>query len=73
MYRYSTQLCLSFLLLVVLIAGDDNKLYKTIETENGLIRGIRMNTLLQKEDYFAYRGIRYAEPPVDELRFKVRF
>lgn len=59
-----------YLVLVVVIA-DGNKLYKTIETHNGLIRGIPSKTLLKNIDYFAFRGIPYAEAPIGELRFKV--
>lgn len=71
MFFKCVQFSWCFLLLLIEISADDKKAYKIVETENGSIRGIRMNTLLQKRDYFSFRGIRYAEPPVGELRFKV--
>lgn len=54
------------------INAEDADLYRTVETKNGQIRGIRLKTLLQNMDYFAFRGIPYAEKPIGELRFKVK-
>lgn len=41
------------------------------DTEYGKVRGIKKTSAL-KVDYNAFLGIRYATPPVGELRFKVR-
>lgn len=43
-----------------------------INTTLGSISGVRQQTVLGSEDFCSYRGIRYAQPPVDQLRFKVR-
>lgn len=44
--------------------------YKTVQTNNGLIRGRLNQTLLQKKNYFSFKGIPFARPPLRELRFK---
>lgn len=46
-------------------------IYKTIETENGAVRGKLDRTFLQNMPYYAFKGIPYAKPPIGELRFKV--
>lgn len=43
----------------------------TTSTRNGLLRGRVLNTLIDKRNFFAYRGIPYAFPPVYSLRFRV--
>ncbi|ALC45678.1 CG4757 [Drosophila busckii] len=40
-----------------------------VQTELGTIRGVSQTSRLGAE-FYAFRGIRYAEPPVDKLRFK---
>lgn len=42
-----------------------------IKTKLGNISGIREQTVLGNSSLCAYRGIRYGEPPVGKLRFKV--
>lgn len=59
------------LFTVFLIAEAQFDLYCTVETKNGFVRGIQMKSLLKNVNYFAFRGIPYAEAPIDELRFKV--
>lgn len=44
---------------------------KIIATNSGSVRGLRETSLWKKVDFHAFRGIPYAKPPVDELRFKV--
>ncbi|XP_031623655.1 venom carboxylesterase-6-like [Contarinia nasturtii] len=44
--------------------------YKTVETENGAVRGLVKKTLLHQKPYYSYRGIPFAKPPLGELRFK---
>lgn len=46
---------------------------KIIETTSGLIRGKSFSTLFQLNRYYAFKGIPYAEPPINNLRFKVKF
>lgn len=41
-------------------------------TDVGLIRGLVMKDR-NDEDYFAFRGIPYAEAPIGNLRWKVSF
>lgn len=51
--------------------GDDES-YKIIQTENGLVRGKKSFTFYEENPYFAFKGIPYAKPPINALRFKVR-
>lgn len=44
--------------------------YKTVETKYGAVRGLVKKTLLHQKTYYSFRGIPFAKPPVDELRFK---
>lgn len=53
--------------LIQLIKCDQ---FKTIEIESGLIRGKILQSIYLKNNYFAFRGIPYAKPPVGELRFE---
>lgn len=41
-----------------------------VETEYGKVRGV-VKTSEYKTDYVAFLGIRYARPPIGDLRFKV--
>lgn len=44
-----------------------------IKTTLGDIAGIRQDTVFGKNTFCSYRGIRYAEAPIGELRFKVGY
>lgn len=50
--------------------SDDTKI---IETKSGKIRGVRETTLVKNMDFYSFKGIPYAKPPIGELRFKVSF
>lgn len=41
-----------------------------VQTTKGPVKGI-VKTSIVGEDYYRFRGIPYAKPPVGELRFKV--
>lgn len=45
--------------------------YKVIGTNNGKVRGIHQTTLIEKIDFYEFKGIPYAKPPIGALRFKV--
>lgn len=61
----------NFVLFSVGIKAESDSSYPTVNTEDGLVRGLRLNSLLENVDYFAFRGIPYGEKPINELRFKV--
>lgn len=61
------------LILVGIFLGINFKSTKTVEIANGSIRGTRQTSLWKKVDFFAFRGIPYAKPPVGDLRLKVFF
>lgn len=44
-----------------------------VNTRSGPVRGYLRRSLFGEREYFAFKGVPYAEPPVDELRFKVTF
>lgn len=66
-----------FITLVVIsifggnVKGDDTEQYKTVKTSNGPVRGILQTTLLNKSEYYGFKGIPYAKSPTGDLRFKV--
>lgn len=66
------RICLIFLAVFTSVNSNvfDHTVYKTVETNTGLIRGRLNQTFLYQKDYFAFKGIPYAEPPIGELRFK---
>lgn len=43
----------------------------TIEIGHGLIRGKLNRTLFDGKFFYSFRGIPFAKPPLEELRFKV--
>ena len=44
--------------------------YVTIETEQGTLQGV-VQVARNGDQYNSYRGIPYAQPPINELRWKV--
>lgn len=53
--------------------SNDSNDTKIIETKSGKIRGVRETTLIKNMDFYSFKGIPYAKPPIGELRFKVSF
>ena len=47
---------------------SDNKI---IQTQGGKVRGSKELTALENKEYYAFKGIPFAEPPIGNLRFKV--
>lgn len=43
----------------------------TIETESGRVRGKQNSTLFENKLFYSFRGIPFAKPPINDLRFKV--
>lgn len=49
---------------------DDRQFY-TVETSSGRIRGVLNHSLFDGKSYVSFRGIPFAKPPINQLRFKV--
>lgn len=65
---------IAFYIIFVCIAKSDAcAKHKVIETNNGKVRGVRKTTLIQKMDFYSFKGIPYAKSPIGELRLKVSF
>ena len=52
--------------LTVMVVAED----VTIKTDKGTVKGIREDHE-KGQYYYAFKGIRYAQPPTGKLRFKV--
>lgn len=67
-------MCIIRVLLFVFafVCGGLAEQYKIVDTSNGQIRGIKSTTLLKGNPFYAFKGIPYAKPPIDSLRFKVK-
>lgn len=63
--------CFIVLAIYVPIFLADDDVFRIVQTDLGDIRGNVQKTLLNKREFFSFRGIRYARPPIGELRFKV--
>lgn len=50
---------------------EANEDLKIIKLKKGSIRGKKLFTLFNNKPYYAFKGIPYAKPPINELRFKV--
>lgn len=45
--------------------------FKVIEIENGPIKGIQQESIFEKTQFYAFKGIPYAKPPIGDLRFEL--
>lgn len=54
--------------LLALVAGD---LTAVVNTTGGPVQGLILKTVGISKEYGSFTGIRYGEPPVGYLRFKV--
>lgn len=69
---FSVRLKLLFVTLFIAVNCVSADHYKTVETLNGLVRGVQNKTLLKGVSFYAFKGIPYAKPPIGDLRFKVK-
>lgn len=65
--------------LVVSVFGRGKTMYlnaelgcKVVNTRLGLISGVQLSTIWGGKPFCGYRGIRFGQAPVGDLRFKVR-
>ena len=45
---------------------------KIVQTKNGKVQGKKLVTILEQNEYYAFKGIPFAQPPIGNLRFKVK-
>lgn len=71
----STMTVLVFCCVVATVYSEtivvNNESYQIVHTQYGTVRGRENVTLFDGRVYYSFRGIPYAKPPVNELRFKV--
>lgn len=60
-----------FILISFALCVSGNEETKTIQTNDGPVRGLHTTTLFNNVHYYAFKGIPYAKPPIGDLRFKV--
>ena len=63
------KICLN--IVAALTVGAVGKEAPTVSTKLGQISGI-VEKSFESVEYFSYKGIPFAEPPLNELRFRVR-
>lgn len=68
---YYTSLFWILIFILIDITGALHDDYRTIETNNGFVRGKRGTALFNHISYYSFKGIPYAKAPVGGLRFKV--
>lgn len=64
-----------FILFVlgVVVGGELKRpITRTVQTNYGKVRGLYQTSDLIEKSFYSFRGIPYAKPPINELRFKVR-
>lgn len=55
-------IALHFLLICAcVVKSESNSEHRTVETDNGKIRGILQTTLLKNVEYYSFKGIPYVE------------
>lgn len=67
----SFHLLLLLITVVALIKCEDDGNYKIVKINQGSVRGQKLRAIFYETDYYSFKGIPYAEPPVDQLRYKV--
>lgn len=67
----STSIIVVLLTLISLAIADETNEFKIVQTEYGAVRGKVQSTMYGAKAYYSYRGIPFAKPPINELRYKV--
>lgn len=57
-------------LWIIQISAEDDEIVE-VDIESGRIRGKQNVTLYKEMAYYSFRGIPYAQPPINEHRFRV--
>lgn len=62
-----------FVLCLIIFSATGNDEFRTVQTQYGAVRGKLLSTLYDEKPYYNFLGIPYANPPLNELRFKVSY
>lgn len=64
---------ITFLCFVSIVTShiSQSEKFCSIQTESGQVRGVENRTLFENQIYYSFRGIPFAESPLNDLRFKV--
>lgn len=72
MKGFSVIIILCFLIGTALVQCDnDDNNFKITYTNSGPVKGMKVLTKYENKEYYSYKGIPYAKPPIGPLRFKV--
>lgn len=61
----------ALLFAALLYTTESYPKFYTIEIDDGRIRGKLNETIIDKNQFYSFRGIPFAKPPINELRFRV--
>lgn len=64
-------LLLSVAVIITIPTAITEEISPVVESKSGPVRGKIFKTLYDQRSYYAFKGIPYAEAPVNKLRFKV--
>ena len=67
------QFIFGFFLISSACALLDNGTVKIVQTQNGKVQGKKAVTVIEGIEYYAFKGIPFAQPPIGNLRFKVYY
>lgn len=68
----SASMIVLLLALISIVSGAEKNAFKVVQTEYGAVRGKVQSTMYGSKPYYSYRGIPFAKPPLNELRYKVK-
>ena len=58
---------------IAISANNNAPEYQVVQTTDGLVRGKIATTIIENREFYEFKGIPFAKPPVGNLRFKVSF
>ena len=66
----------SVVFFIIAVAAVDTSIApdeQIVSTKDGLVRGLKETTIVESREFYSFKGIPFAKPPIGNLRFKVSF